>query len=109
MTYPKMKLDPNDYLWWMEEVIEKELGVATQEHADEHSKMMDHWNLVCPTIMPLNGPVVNNEYSYDREYHLLLHLKYWHENNIQKEYVNKFLADGGDFNVIENPKLIGAK
>lgn len=107
--YSPSRLPENHYLHWMEQVIEKELGLVSDLHDAEHEAMKAHWNIKHNSSAPLNGhpykETINGIevtfYNNDREYHLLLHLKYWKEVGIFSKYVKRYEENGGNLEAVK--------
>lgn len=106
--YNPLKLEKSHPLYFLEEVVEKSLGLATPAHDAEHITMMRHWGIKYANVAPLDGDLVVDleadninkpKYSYKprREYHLTLHVKFWDEINNNIDVVARYnaLADQG--------------
>jgi hypothetical protein len=94
-------------LYWMEEVIEKELGYVSDRHNDEHEAMMEHFGIKFRNVSPLNGPLQSNGlYSNRREFHCLLHLRFWKDKGLHEGYVKKAEDCGYNLNEIDLPKVL---
>lgn len=114
MAYNPFRLQPNDPLFWMEDVIEKEMGLVTPEHDAEHAAMFDHWGIKYVNSGPLNGQLrlenksdgsVRYYYTNDRPYHLTLHIKYWKEVGMRPEYVKRYEENIGSLDDVPLPEV----
>ena len=97
------KLPKGHVLFFLEEVIENLLGLATKAHDAEHASMMRHWGLKYANFAPLDGKLNVDEdaddinapkytYKKDRQYHLSLHVKFWDEVNNNIDIVERYKA-----------------
>jgi hypothetical protein len=95
------RLPKTHELYWLEEFIERELGLATTIHENEHSHMMTYFNLEYRNVMPLNGQydMDSKEWVMDREYHLKLHIKFWDMMNNHVDIVARFKAQFGKYSI----------